>query len=608
MREHGRSLIYILPILIGFVVPAGAQEVSIPDPGLNAAIRDTLHKPAGPLTPEDLLSLTNLVAASRNVSSTAGLEGARNLVSLSLFNNQLTDFVLPSELRNLAVLDLGFNSLAGCSLPDDMTNLNALFLEGNALTDFVLPAGLTALTKLDLAANALGRFALRPEMTNLVFALIFANQLTNLSLPPTLHRLLGLDLNFNRFRSLTLPLGLDNLNRLDLRGNQLTHLTLPADMTQLSILDLGLNQLTEITLPPNLTNLTSLFIDADPLNTFVLSELLAATNLADTVALLRSQGVSVFTYPLTVQLIRIRQPLGAFQFAITGPPAAYAILASTNLTDWTALTTVTNPLGAIVFTDGAAHLSPRKFYRALEQGPPTNMVFIPPNIFTMGSPTNELHRDSNEGPQTTVTLTRGFWIGKYEITQGEYVSIMNTNPSFFPGDLSRAISSVSWPDATNFCAKLTERELAAGRIPPGSRYRLPTEAEWECAARAGTSTRFSYGDDPNYTSLTNHAWYFLNAGLTVHPVGQKLPNPWGLYDMEGNVWEWCQDWLGPLPGGAVTDPQGPPSNPIGVKVIRGGAYDFADPDCRSARRFSYGVHPALNDTDLGFRVVLVTEP
>jgi len=207
-----------------------------------------------------------------------------------------------------------------------------------------------------------------------------------------------------------------------------------------------------------------------------------------------------------------------------------------------------------------------------------------------------------------VTLSRGFWIGKYEVTQGEFLAVMGTNPSFFPGDLTRPVSSVSWQDATNYCWKLTQRELAAGHIPAGSQYRLPTEAEWECAARAGTTTRFSYGDDPGYTSLTNHAWFFLNGNLTVHAVGQKLPNPWGLYDIEGNVWEWCQDWLGPLPGGAVIDPQGPPSNPIGWKVVRGGGYDFGESDCRSARRFFFGEHPALNDSNLGFRVVLVTGP
>src|SRR5262249_1984449 len=154
---------------------------------------------------------------------------------------------------------------------------------------------------------------------------------------------------------------------------------------------------------------------------------------------------------------------------------------------------------------------------------------------TMGSPATELDRSADEVPQTVVTLTHGFWIGKYEVTQGEYLSIMNTNPSNFPGDLSRPVSSVNWLDATNYCARLTERELAAARIPAGSRYRLPTEAEWECAARAGTSTRFSYGDDAAYLSLTNYAW-FLDFGildLTVHSVGQKLPNPWGLYDVYG---------------------------------------------------------------------------
>jgi len=105
----------------------------------------------------------------------------------------------------------------------------------------------------------------------------------------------------------------------------------------------------------------------------------------------------------------------------------------------------------------------------------------------MGSPPDETGRRPDE-EQVNVTLTRGFWIAKYEVTQGEYLAVMGVNPSNFPGDLSRPVSSVSWHDATNYCAKLTQRERAAGRIAPGSFYRLPTEAEWECAARAGTST------------------------------------------------------------------------------------------------------------------------
>jgi formylglycine-generating enzyme required for sulfatase activity len=270
----------------------------------------------------------------------------------------------------------------------------------------------------------------------------------------------------------------------------------------------------------------------------------------------------------------------------------------------------TNPLGSVLFHDVTTNVLPQKFYRALLRGPPTNMVFIPPNTFTMGSPTNDQDHNINEVPQTTVTLTRGFWIGKYEVTQGEYVSVMDTNPSFFLGDLSRPVESVGWQDATNYCAKLTQRELAAGRILPGSQYRLPTEAEWECAVRAGTATRFSYGDDDaNYTSLTNYAW-FLDLGhpdLTVHAVGQKLPNPWGLYDMYGNVWEWCQDWYDSLPGGVQVDPTGPPGPVLfESKVIRGGAYDYPNSSCRAASRlFATQFH---DDTDLGFRVVLVAGP
>jgi formylglycine-generating enzyme required for sulfatase activity len=269
---------------------------------------------------------------------------------------------------------------------------------------------------------------------------------------------------------------------------------------------------------------------------------------------------------------------------------------------------VTNQVGSAVFSDASAAHSARKFYRALSQSLPANMVFIAPNTFTMGSPTNEQDRATNEGPQTIVTLTRGFWIGKYEVTQGEYLSVMNSNPSPFPGDLSRPVTSVSWPDATNYCVKLTQRELAAGRISADSHYRLPTEAEWECAARAGTSTRFSYGDDPGYTNLADHAWYILNSGFMPHPVGQKLPNPWGLYDMEGNAVEWSQDWAGFLPGGNQTDPTGPPSSVSGRKVTRGGAFDNFGQSSRSAERSFFNAGPLDTDTDLGFRVVLVVGP
>jgi len=225
----------------------------------------------------------------------------------------------------------------------------------------------------------------------------------------------------------------------------------------------------------------------------------------------------------------------------------------------------------------------------------------------MGSPTNEVGRYDTEGPQTTVTLSRGFWMGKYEVTQGEYLAVVGKNPSYFSTnngfaeDLSRPVERVNWQDATNYCALLTAQERLAGRLPAGAAYRLPTEAEWEYASRAGSTTRFSYGDDPDYTELTHYAWYTANSGGTTHAVGGKLPNRWGLYDMSGNVWEWCSDWYGNYPGGSVTDPQGSGSG--SYRVFRGGGwYDYGGRLCRSAYRYS--LYPSIRSYSLGFRVVL----
>jgi len=285
--------------------------------------------------------------------------------------------------------------------------------------------------------------------------------------------------------------------------------------------------------------------------------------------------------------------------------SVYVVQSTSNLSQsstWTSLAFLQLTSTNFLFVDTTTPEAGNRFYRALLQLPPTNMVFIPPNAFRLGSPTNETGRAVDEGPQTDVTISHGFWMGKFEVTQREYLAIIGSNPSGFPGDLSRPVETVSWLDATNYCARLTEQELAAGRIPPGSHYRLPTEAEWEYAARAGTSTRFSFGDDA--TGLTSNAWYSGNSAPTTHPVGQKAPNQWGLYDMAGNVLEWCLDWYGPYPGGFENDPQGPASNAIGFKVMRGGAWDGFESDCRSARRQVEGASPFIHDFILGFRIVL----
>jgi len=272
-----------------------------------------------------------------------------------------------------------------------------------------------------------------------------------------------------------------------------------------------------------------------------------------------------------------------------------------NASAWRCLEFLQLPASPYLWADKSAPATGQRFYRAVVFAAPTNMVFIPPGTFRMGSPTNEVDRWDNEGPQTAVTISRGGWMGKYEVTQGEYVALRGSNPSFFTGDTNRPVERVTWYEAAAFCAALTDRERAAGRIATNSLYRLPTEAEWEYACRAWTSDRrFSYGDDPGYTSLTDYAWYGDNSGGTTHPVGQKLPNPWGLYDMHGNVREWCEDWFDTYVGGIAVDPQGPATG--SDHLIRGGTWDNNARDCRSANRDSA---PPGNDNDnFGFRVLL----
>ncbi len=233
--------------------------------------------------------------------------------------------------------------------------------------------------------------------------------------------------------------------------------------------------------------------------------------------------------------------------------------------------------------------------------PVLGMVWIKPGTFILGSRADEPGRGSDEGPQTVVTLTKGFWMGAHEVTQGEYLKVVGSNPSGFPGDTNRPVEQVSWNNATNYCRLLTLSERTAGRLPAGWGYRLPTEAEWEYACRAGArTTRFGYGDDVSGAALINYAWYSVNSGNTTHPVEQKLANPWGLMDMHGNVWEWCQDWYGAYSGGSTNDPQGAVS---GIhRVIRGGSWINSAVYCRSAVR---GVtFPDGASSDFGFRVVL----
>lgn len=229
------------------------------------------------------------------------------------------------------------------------------------------------------------------------------------------------------------------------------------------------------------------------------------------------------------------------------------------------------------------------------------LAWIPPGRFVMGSPVEETDRDLDEGPQTEVTLTRGFWMGVCEVTQAEYKAVMETNPSRFLGDPQLPVERVTWREAMDYCARLNQRHATDGTLPRGYLYRLPTEAEWEYACRAGTTSRFNFGDDPSGLLLPGYAWFGDNSDSAPHPVGTKTANAWGLHDLHGNVLEWCLDAAtGSLPGGHVTDYRAPESGSL--RIARGGSWLYGAKACRSANRDSYG--ETTRCSDVGFRVVL----
>ncbi|MDQ1252616.1 MAG: hypothetical protein QG646_1738 [Euryarchaeota archaeon] len=225
--------------------------------------------------------------------------------------------------------------------------------------------------------------------------------------------------------------------------------------------------------------------------------------------------------------------------------------------------------------------------------PSTGMKFvlIPAGKFTMGSPLEEQGRYDDEGPAHQVTIKNSFYMGKYPVTQKEWKEVMENNPSNFKGTY-RPVECVSWEDVQEFVKKLNEKEST-------DKYRLPSEAEWEYSCRAGTQTRYSFGDDKS--KLNEYAWYGNNSGSETHPVGYKKPNSWGLYDMHGNVWEWVQDkWHNNYNGSTFDGGAWEDGNDSG-RVDRGGSWYGDTRNCRSANRRRS--HLGYRGNILGFRLL-----
>ena len=215
------------------------------------------------------------------------------------------------------------------------------------------------------------------------------------------------------------------------------------------------------------------------------------------------------------------------------------------------------------------------------------LVWIPAGDFMMGSDSGE----SDEKPIHSVRISKGFYMGQTEVTQAQYTAVMGTNPSNFKGD-NLPVETVSWNEVMEFCRKLSREE--------GKTYSLPTEAQWEYACRAGSATTFSFGNSES--ALGDYAWYSSNSGSKTHQVGTKKPNSFGLYDMHGNVWEWCSDFYDSnyYNRSGNIDPEN--TNSASHRVLRGGSWHSGAYGCRSAHR--YWSTPGNRSSSIGFRIVL----
>ncbi len=217
------------------------------------------------------------------------------------------------------------------------------------------------------------------------------------------------------------------------------------------------------------------------------------------------------------------------------------------------------------------------------------MVWIPAGTFMMGAQAGESGANADEYPRHEVTISQGFWMGKYKVTQAQWEAVAGWEDFQWPGNPDHPAERVSHNDIMNdFLPEL------------GNEWRLPTEAEWEYACRAGVDDQWFWWGS-SYTNLSDYAWYSSNSGNQTHDVGTRTPNPWGLYDMHGNVWEWCSDWYDSdyYNTSPSTDPEGPGTG--SNRVLRGGSWDYNAWYCRAAYRFYYS--PSARISDIGFRLV-----
>lgn len=318
-----------------------------------------------------------------------------------------------------------------------------------------------------------------------------------------------------------------------------------------------------------------------------------------------------YTDPVTVQIGPSSYPdiaeIGLYAgLKLIGEPGSQILLQYAERLDdpypWQSLTNFQMSEPTLLYIDPVG--PGKRYYRsiAIPRNPsPSNLEWIPPGSFVMGTPLDELVSGSDENPHV-VTITEGFFMGIREVNQSEFLANSLAAPSQYSGAPDLPVENVSYQDAVTYCESLTQRELAAGRLPEGFSYRLPTEAEWEYATRARSHSPYFFGSNPS--ELDNFAWWSQNSGGHERLVKTKGANPWGLFDVYGNVAEWCKDYYAPYGDDRKFDPEGPATGTS--RVVRGGSWGDEALQCRSASRAA--MSPSEKNSRTGFRVVLAKGP
>jgi formylglycine-generating enzyme required for sulfatase activity len=597
--------------------PRVEQPVFFADSNLKAAVEAALGK-TNP-TSTDLLDLTSLKAEAKGITDLAGLEYATNVQHLELLQNQIRQASTLSGLVNLDYLDLRGNPIGDISALSTLVNLQYLTLYNCQISKISALTGLVNLTYLGLSDNSIGdisalsglrklrllaldrsqvsNISALSELANLDVVYLQGNRITDLSPLSGKTKLLELYAGGNLISDLSALSGLTNLRRLELPANRIGNISPLAGLVNLQGLGLASNRIVDVSPLVRLVNLRTLMLNGNRISN--ISALAGLVSLTGELSLEGNQISDISALAGRTHLTHLW--LNSNKISNISPLAG--------MTDLTILALVGNPLdrdaydihipvirhnnpGLTLHCDLANEgRTPTEKTFDLGSGVRMEFVLIPAGVFYMGSPVTEKDRIENEGPIHQVTISRPFYLGKCEVTQDQYSVVMGTNPSHFQGGTC-PVEMVSWDDAMAFCEKMGAQCACS--------FRLPTEAEWEYACRAGTQTRLSHGDDPEYSQVGDYAWYADNSGATTHPVGQKKPNPYGVYDMQGNVCEWCSDRLKSVyhqPGPAV-DPRGTPNGPS--RVLRGGCWGGEGSNCRSAFRCVNA--PGYRNDTVGFRV------